>query len=379
MGDYGYTPPTTTPTVAMEQKEVTLAVREKNYDTIIATLTPEQRQEYLAKADSISTNDVNSVRNFGQEISSIVAKNGDVLLSQVKANRSNEVVEYVNSLLVELGDFDDEINKFSNSESSALKRFIYKLPIIRNLRKTVQEICVQYSTVSENVNKISDKIAMSKVVALRDNTTLQQIYENNELYLQDLAKLIVAGKLKLEEIDKQIEDMKTSGAESYELQNMQYFRNALSKRISDMQVTGHVFYQSQFQIMAIQQNNNSIADKSDEIVNHVIPIWKNQLPMAIVLKNQTTSIEAQNKIAETTNRLLEKTANDLKINSIAVAKASEESVISLSTLDKTTKALIDTVKSVRQIHADAEKNRGIVESTLQKYNQEIEGVIIEGK
>jgi uncharacterized protein YaaN involved in tellurite resistance len=220
---------------------------------------------------------------------------------------------------------------------------------------------------------------MSKVVALRDNTTLQQIYENNELYLQDLAKLIVAGKLKLEEIDKQIEDMKTSGAESYELQNMQYFRNALSKRISDMQVTGHVFYQSQFQIMAIQQNNNSIADKSDEIVNHVIPIWKNQLPMAIVLKNQTTSIEAQNKIAETTNRLLEKTANDLKINSIAVAKASEESVISLATLDKTTKALIDTVKSVRQIHADAEKNRGIVESTLQKYNQEIEGVIVEEK
>lgn len=372
-------PITTTPTVAMEQKEANLAVREKNYDTIIATLTPEQRQEYLAKADSISTNDVNSVRNFGQEISSIVAKNGDVLLSQVKANRSNEVVEYVNSLLVELGDFDDEINKFSNSESSALKRFIYKLPIIRNLRKTVQEICVQYSTVSENVNKISDKIAMSKVVALRDNTTLQQIYENNELYLQDLAKLIVAGKLKLEEIDKQIEDMKTSGAESYELQNMQYFRNALSKRISDMQVTGHVFYQSQFQIMAIQQNNNSIADKSDEIVNHVIPIWKNQLPMAIVLKNQTASIEAQNKIAETTNRLLEKTANDLKTNSISVAKASEESVISLSTLDKTTKALIDTVKSVRQIHADAEKNRGIVESTLQKYNQEIEGVIIEGK
>lgn len=376
--DFG-APITTTPTVAMEQKEANLAVREKNYDTIIATLTPEQRQEYLAKADSISTNDVNSVRNFGQEISSIVAKNGDVLLSQVKANRSNEVVEYVNSLLVELGDFDDEINKFSNSESSALKRFIYKLPIIRNLRKTVQEICVQYSTVSENVNKISDKIAMSKVVALRDNTTLQQIYENNELYLQDLAKLIVAGKLKLEEIDKQIEDMKTSGAESYELQNMQYFRNALSKRISDMQVTGHVFYQSQFQIMAIQQNNNSIADKSDEIVNHVIPIWKNQLPMAIVLKNQTASIEAQNKIAETTNRLLEKTANDLKTNSISVAKASEESVISLSTLDKTTKALIDTVKSVRQIHADAEKNRGIVESTLQKYNQEIEGVIIEGK
>lgn len=376
--DFG-APITTTPTVAMEQKEANLAVREKNYDTIIATLTPEQRQEYLAKADSISTNDVNSVRNFGQEISSIVAKNGDVLLSQVKANRSNEVVEYVNSLLVELGDFDDEINKFSNSESSALKRFIYKLPIIRNLRKTVQEICVQYSTVSENVNKISDKIAMSKVVALRDNTTLQQIYENNELYLQDLAKLIVAGKLKLEEIDKQIEDMKTSEAESYEIQNMQYFRNALSKRISDMQVTGHVFYQSQFQIMAIQQNNNSIADKSDEIVNHVIPIWKNQLPMAIVLKNQTASIEAQNKIAETTNRLLEKTANDLKTNSISVAKASEESVISLSTLDKTTKALIDTVKSVRQIHADAEKNRGIVESTLQKYNQEIEGVIIEGK
>lgn len=360
-------------------KTVQLANREKNYDAIIATLTPEQKQDALAKASSIDIKDVNSVRNFGQEVSSIIAKNGDILLDKVKSDRSVEVVKYVNDLLAELNDFDDEINKFSGENSSVLRRIIFNLPIVRRFKKTVTSICAQYSSVSENVTKISDKIALSKVVALRDNSTLGEIYKNNELYLQDLAQLIIAGKLKLEEVDNQIKDMEFNGAESYEIQNATYFKNALAKRISDMQVTGHVFYQNLYQIMAIQQNNNAIADKADEIVNHVIPIWKNQLPMALVLKNQTESIEAQNKIADTTNRLLEKTAEDLKVNSIAVAKASEESVISMQTLDKTTKALIDTIKSVRQIHEDAQKNRANVEEMIQKYNKELEEVIIEKK
>ena len=356
-------------------KETRLVVRDKDYDTIIASLPAERKETLLAKASTINMNDVNSVRQFGSEISDTIAKNGDVLLQQVKSDRSVEVVSYINDLLAELGDFDEELERFNGNEKNALRRFIFKLPIIRNIKKSVDQICMQYSSVAENVQKISDKIAVSKVVALRDNTTLQQIYENNELYLNDLAELILAAKLKLQEIDKQIEQAKISGAESYEIQNMEYFKNSLTKRVSDMQVTGHVFYQNLFQIMAIQQNNNAIADKSDEIVNHVIPIWKNQLPMALVLRNQKESIQAQNKIAETTNALLEKCANDLKVNSVAVAKASEESIISMQTLDKTTRALIDTVKSVRQIHEDAQKNRASIETTLSKYAKEIQAAI----
>jgi len=357
------------------KQETRLVVKDKNYDTILATLPQERKEVLLAKASSINMNDINSVRQFGSEISDTISKNGDVLLQQVKAERSVEVVGYINDLLLELGDFDQELERFNGNEKSALRRFLFKLPVLRKIKKTVDQICTQYSTVAENVQKISDKIAVSKVVALRDNTTLQQIYENNELYLNDLAELILAAKLKLQEIDKQIEDAKIAGAEAYEIQNMEYFKNSLTKRISDLQVTGHVFYQNLFQIMAIQQNNNSIADKSDEIVNHVIPIWKNQLPMALVLRNQKESIEAQNKIAETTNALLEKCANDLKVNSIAVAKSSEESIINMQTLDKTTRALIDTVKSVRQIHEDAQKNRSLVESTLSKYAKDIQDAI----
>lgn len=129
--------------------------------------------------------------------------------------------------------------------------------------------------------------------------------------------------------------------------------------------------------MAMQNNNNEIANKSDEIINHVIPIWKNQLPMAIMMKNQSESIKAQAMIASTTNRLLEKTAEDLKMNSIAVAKASEESVINVNTLEKTTRSLIEAMKTVRQIHDDAEKNRGTVENALKGYAQEIQNAINE--
>lgn len=357
-------------------KTTTVVLKSRDYDAAIAALTPEQKKNVLAKSDSIKLNDINSIMNYGSEVSEMIAKNGDTLLSKVKADKSTEVVGYINDLLVQLGDFNDNLEDFSGESKNPIVKFLLSLPIIKRLKQTVDGICAQYSTVAENVDKISNKIYASKLIALRDNTTLQQIFETNEMYLNDLADLIMGAKLKLEEVNSKIEEAKAEGVESYEIQNMEYFKNGIEKRINDLQVTGHVFYQNLFQIMAMQQNNNAIAAKSDEIVNHVIPIWKNQLPIAIMMKNQTESVKAHEKIAKTTNALLEKTANDLKTNSIAIAKSSEETVISIQTLDKTTRALIETVEGVKKVHEDASKNRATIEATLRDLSTKIENAIV---
>lgn len=343
-----------------------------DYEKQIAALTPEQKKYYLDIAKSIDINKPASVQDYGMELSNIVARNGDMLLSSVRADNSIEVVKYINDLTVELDGFGQGLAGYENQMNSPFKHFIYSLPIIRRFRKTLQGVMVQYTDVSDNVNKIADKITTAKLIAMRDNSTLQQIFENNIIYIKQIRDLVIGAKLQLNNIDDEIERKKNDGqTETIVLQQMTNFRNRLEKRISDLNVTAYVFTQNLFQLEAIKENNNAIAEKSNNIVNHVIPIWKSQLPIAIILKNQRASIEAQSKISETTNKLLLKTAKDLKTQSVQVAKASEESIIDMKTLQQTTKDLIDTINEVKKIHDNANKSRKEIEGNLQEYANQL--------
>ena len=343
-----------------------------DYEKQIAALTPEQKKYYLDIAKSIDINKPASVQDYGMELSNIVARNGDMLLSSVRADNSIEVVKYINDLTVELDGFGQDLAGYENQMNSPFKHFFYSLPIIRRFRKTLQGVMVQYTDVSDNVNKIADKITTAKLIAMRDNSTLQQIFENNIIYIKQIRDLVIGAKLQLNNIDDEIERKKNDGqTETIVLQQMTNFRNRLEKRISDLNVTAYVFTQNLFQLEAIKENNNAIAEKSNNIVHHVIPIWKSQLPIAIILKNQRASIKAQSKISETTNKLLLKTAKDLKTQSVKVAKASEESIIDMKTLQQTTKDLIDTINEVKKIHDNANKSRKEIEGNLQEYANQL--------
>ena len=279
-------------------------------------------------------------------------------------------------MVVELDGFDADIVNYADSDKSVFKKFLYSLPGFKKLKKTLNSVLTQYVSVAENVDKIAQKISSAKMVALRDNNTIQQIFENNQQYIQEIRKYIIAAKLKDEEMDQEIMKMNAEGADPIELQQVTNYHNRLKKRITDMQTTEYVFYQNLFQLAALQENNNAIAEKADNIITHVIPLWKNQLPTAIILKNQKTNIEATNLISETTNKMLQKTAKDLKMCSIDIAKASEESIIDIKTLQSTTQDLIDTVNEVKAIHNNANKERLKVEETLNRLSKNIEDTVI---
>lgn len=343
-----------------------------DYEKQIAALTPQQKEYYLDIAKSIDINKPASVQDYGMELSNIVARNGDMLLSSVKSDNSIEVVKYINDLTVELDDFGQGLAGYEDQLNSSFKQFLYSLPLFRRFKKTLNGVMVQYTDVSTNVNKIAEKINTAKLIAMRDNSTLQQIFENNIIYIKQIRDLVIGAKLQLNNIDDDIERKKNDGqTETIIIQQMQNFRNRLEKRITDLNVTAYVFTQNLFQLEAIKENNNAIAEKSNNIVNHVIPIWKSQLPIAIILKNQKASIEAQQKISETTNKLLLKTSKDLKTQSVQVAKASEEAIIDMKTLQQTTKDLIDTINEVKKIHDESSKSRKEIEGHLNEYANQL--------
>lgn len=346
-----------------------------DYSLKLAALTPDERKYYLEKASKIKMDDMSSISHYGSELSQVVASNGNTLLQSVRGNSTSEVVELTNDLLAQLNMIDiDEINT-----NSGFKGWVRKLPIIRRFVKSVESIMIKYDSIADNVDKISRKIGTAKMVAVRDNGTLDTIYTNNMQYIQQLRELIIAAKVREEEITKEIQAMceDPMNFEAYQINDANNFKNALQKRISDMITTEYILQQNLFQIRATQSNNIAIADKSDNIINHIIPIWKNQLAISIVMNNQKASIDAQQKITATTNDILRKNAQALKVNSINVARAAEESVVSLDTLRETTQALTDTLLEVRKIHNDASKTRATTEATLLDFSKKMEAIINE--
>ena len=143
-----------------------------------------------------------------------------------------------------------------------------------------------------------------------------------------------------------------------------------------MKVVRFILLQSLAQIRVVQNNNTSIAEKAQSILTTTMPVWKNQLTLAVALQRQKQNIEVQRKVSETTNTILQKNAEMLKMNSIEVAKENENTIVSLDTLKMTTKSLIDTLTEVKQIHEQGTKTRRELDAGLQSLEEELKKGVI---
>ena len=361
-------------TITISNQELSKAVG-FDYEKQVALLSPSQRKAYLAKADSINEANLASIQTYGSDISKNIESNGDELLAHVRSNNANnEINVMINDLLAELKMVDvDEL------QTTNVKRILRKIPVLRHLVMSAEKVMIKYDTIKNNVDQISARIKQHKIIAERDNNMLEIIFNNNCKYIEDIRELIIAAKVKNEELLKHIDYMKEHPEEftAINVSDAQSFQNALAKRIADMQITEYIFNQNLVQIRAIQHNNMSLSDKAESIATTVIPIWKNQLALSVIMANQQESIAAQKKITDTTNQILRKNSEMMKMNSINVAKANEETVVSLDTLQATTKDLIDTITEVKKIQSEGNKMRETLEHNLIEYGTQLTNKINE--
>ena len=354
-----------------EQGQVeSLTQSQYNYDQRIAAMSTDDKSKYLAMTEKLDRHDMTTVTSYGRELSTVISKNGDNLLNSVRGDNSNAVVQLTNELLGQLNLIDiDEINT-----NTKWKRFWRNFPIVGKMMTSVETIMTKYDTIKDNVMKIGDKIEEARTVALRDNSTLNIIFDANVSYIEQIRELILAAKLRESAVMEELENMKAHANEYeiYEVNDTQNFLSQIQKKIVDMETTEYVLTQNLLQIRATQQNNIAIADKSDNIVNNVLPLWKNQLSISVIMNNQKNSIDAQQKIADTTNKILRENAKALKMNSINVARASEETVIKLDTLKDTTQELIETINEVKNIHDKGAAERKEYESHLRDFARQLE-------
>ena len=299
-----------------------------------------------------------------------MGKYSNDFLTAVRTPQSGEIGTLITDLLSELDYIDvDELK-----EPSALTKVIRKIPILNKLVKSVDKILNKYDSIAENVDTISKKIAVTRLSSLRDNNALQTMFENNIIYGKQIEDLIVAGKIKLDEVNSTLNEMMENQDqyEPHQIQDVQEFAHNLERRLSDMMALRYVIKQSLPQIRTVQYNNIAIADKAQSIISTTIPVWKNQLSIAVALHNQKANIEAHRKITETTNTILKKNAEMLRQNSTDVARENERSVIDIETLRDTTRQLIDTIKEVKQIHEEGAAKRKAAEEEILKIESELD-------
>ena len=350
-------------------REVTQVINE-NGEVNLSLLSPAQVDRCNKLNKSLVVTDINSISNYGADLQHTMTRYSNDFLKAVRGSQGGEVGELINNLLTELDYVDvDELK-----EPSALKKIMRKIPILKSLVGSVEKVLHKYDSIQKNVDTIQKKIEVTRLTAMRDNNALQTMFENNIQYGKQVDELIIAGKLKLQEVNEQLKEMMANpqNYESHEIQDVQEFAHNLERRLSDMMTLRYVVKQSLPQIRTVQYNNIAIADKAQSIIATTIPVWKNQLSIAVALHNQKGNIEAHRRVTETTNTILKKNAEMLRQNSVEVAKENERSVVDIETLRTSTQQLIETIKEVKQIHEEGAAKRREAEAEIMKIESELD-------
>lgn len=333
-------------------------------------LSPARKAYYKEIAAVLNEKDITTISSYGSDLQKAMdSYSSDFLKQSFDSKAGIESAELISNLLGELHEVD-----ISDLEApSAVKRFLRKIPGLKKLVISVEQIKAKYNTIEKNIEGIVNKLEATRQIAIRDNNLLQKQFENNCDYVDQLEDLIVAGKMKSEEIEKLLADMKSRSDEyeEYQISDIEEFKNSLDKRLSDLIALRFAFKQSLTQIRIIQRTNIMHANNTESQIAMTIPLWKNQLSLAVALCDQKQAIEVSTKVTDTTNELMRKNAEMMKTQSIEVAKQSQRMVIDPETLQKSTQELIATIEGVQKAQKEGAEKRAAAEAQIAKLEKEM--------
>ena len=355
------------------ETEITNVPKTRLSDTgeIDVSLIPDKKKAYYSEiAKVLDEKDLTSIASYGSDLQRAMdTYSSDFLKQSFDSNNSIESAQLISNLLGEL----HEVNIDDLEAPSALKRFLRKIPGLRRLVVSVEQIKAKYDTIEKNIDGIVQKLETARQIAIRDNNNLQKQFENNVDYVEQLGELIIAGKIKSQELDKLIEDMKTNSEEydDYQISDVEEYKNSLDKRLTDLTMLRYAFKQSLTQIRIIQRTNIMNANNTEQQIAMTIPLWKNQLSLAVALYDQKQTLEISSKVADTTNEIFKKNAEMMKTLAIEVAKQNQRTVIDIETLRKTTSDLLTTVEGVQKAQLEGAQKRAAAEQELFKLEKQM--------
>lgn len=334
-------------------------------------LTEQEKKAVDDFAKKIDIKDTNLVLNYGVAAQKSVATFSENALSSVRNKDLGEVGETLSNLVVEVKGFGQEEKK---GFAGLFHKQKDKLELMR----------AQYGKAETSVNRIVSELEKHQVTLMKDIAMLDQMYELNLKYYKELTMYIIAGKKRLAEVRSgELEELRKKAEASGLAEDAQAYNDyaqkceRFEKKLHDLELTRMVSLQMGPQTRLLQNNDTLMVEKIQSSLVNTIPLWKSQMVLALGMEHSRQATAAQSAVAQTTNELLKKNADMLKMGTIATAKEAERSIVDIETLQHTNEQLVSTLDEVVNIQREGAQKRKEAEVELGRIEGELKQKLME--
>ena len=339
----------------------------------ISSLSPAEQAAVREFSEQIDILNTEQVMNYGSAAQKNISEFSDAALNTVRTKDLGEVGDKLSDLVVELKGLN-----FSPEEKKGLKG------LFKKSTTNLASLKAQYDKAEVNVDKIVESLEGHEVTLMKDVALMDKMYERNEEYMKELTMYILAGKLRIEQLrNEELPKYRQKAMESNlpeDAQAANDYANMIGrfeKKIHDLELTRTISVQMAPQIRMIQNNDSLMMEKIRSSINNTIPLWKNQMVLAMSLFHSDQAMKAQREVTNMTNQLLEANAQALHQGSVDVARESERGIVDMETLIKTNEELIKTLDEVRQIQNDGRTRRAQAEEELARIEGELKQKLLD--
>ena len=344
-----------------------------NYDL----LSNEEKQAIDDFNKKIDVTDSTQVLQYGAKAQSKITQFSDSVLEGVKTESTGEVGDLLSKLVGEIKSFDSDVS-FENKTGLA--------KLFNSAKKQVDTLLAKYRKVENNIDGIEKQLENHKLQMLKDIAIFDTMYDKNLEYFKGLSLYIIAGDKKLEELKTvvlpELQKKAQESGEQLDVQKVQDMENTINrfeKKLYDLKTTRIISIQMAPQIRLLQNNDAALVEKIQSSLTNTIPLWKNQIVLALGINNAKQALGAQQAVTNLTNDMLKKNSELLKQGSIEVAQESERAIVDIETLKKTNQDIIETLDKVLEIHKNGSIKRQEAEVELQNIEKELKEKMIEIK
>lgn len=330
--------------------------------------------DFIAKLDVTNPD---HVLLFGSDAQKKVSAFSDSALAAVKTQDTGEVGDMLVNLVQQLKDFD----KGSDNKPTGLFGkigSIFSKPVDQ-----IERMKASYAKVSVNVESIASSLENYQAQLLKDVAMFDRLYDENNTYFHELTLYIIAGDKYLAQVRnnelKELQEIARKSGDAMDAQKANDLAaqcDRLEKKLYDLKLTRQVSIQMAPQIRLLQNNDSLLVERIQSTLSNTLPLWKNQMVLALGLAHSEDALKAQTAVTDMTNDLLRKNAEKLKMGTIATAKEAERGIIDIETLTQTNQSLIDTINEVMNIQKEGHNKRMEAEKQLARMEAELKNKLL---
>lgn len=334
-------------------------------------LSEEEKKMVDGFVDKIDITNSNSILQYGVGAQKKIADFSESALNNVKTKDLGEIGDMLSNVVVELKNFENDDEK---------KGFF---GIFKKGKEKINHMKAKYEKVEGNINKICTTLENHQIQLLKDVAMLDKMYEINKVYFKELSMYILAGKKKLEKLEKEelpalAERARVSGLpeDAQTTNDFMSLCHRFEKKIHDLELTRTISLQMAPQIRLIQNNDSLMSEKIQSTIVNTIPLWKSQIVLALGVAHSSNAAKVQSEVTNMTNELLRKNAETLKMSTIETAKESERGIVDIETLRNTNESLISTLDEVLRIQTEGREKRKAAEAELKNIEEQLKNKLL---